>query len=236
MTRRTIRYWAVVPAAGIGRRMGGAVPKQYLTLHGRPVIDHTLRTLVEHPAIVRVVVALSASDSWWEESDYAGHPRVQRVEGGRERADSVLNGLLALQGEAEADDWVLVHDAARPCLQRTDLDRLMRTLKDHPVGGLLASPLTDTIKRADKADAVLETVPREQLWRAFTPQMFRWAGLRKALQQARAGNQLVTDEASAMELAGETPQLIEGRGDNIKITRPEDLVLAGFYLAQNRND
>lgn len=236
MTRPAVRYWAVVPAAGVGRRMGGAVPKQYLTLQGRPVIDHSLRTLVEHPEIVRVIVVLSASDSWWEKSAYADHPRVQRVEGGRERADSVLNGLLALQGEADANDWILVHDAARPCLQRTDLDKLMHSLRDHPVGGVLAIPLSDTIKRTDNAGAVLETVSRDCLWRAFTPQMFRWADLRRALERARTDNQLVTDEASAMELAGETPQLIEGRSDNIKITRPEDLVLAGFYLEQNRSN
>lgn len=234
MTRSTIRYWAVVPAAGVGRRMGGVVPKQYLDLQGRPVIDHTLRTLVEHPAITRVIVALSAADAWWAESAYANHPRVQRVEGGGERADSVLNGLLALQGEADANDWVLVHDAARPCLQQSDLDKLIRTLKDHPVGGLLAIPLSDTIKRADNRGGVRETVPRDHLWRAFTPQMFHWGGLRQALEQARTDNRLVTDEASAMELAGEIPQLVEGRSDNIKITRPEDLVLAGFYLDQQR--
>ncbi len=236
MTRSERRHWAVVPAAGVGRRMAGAVPKQYLMLQGRPVIEHTLRTLVEHPAIARVMVAVSASDTWWRATAYADHPRVRRVTGGEERADSVLNGLLALQGEAAADDWVLVHDAARPCLHRTDLDKLMQTLGDHPVGGLLAVPLSDTIKRTDPTGTVLETVPRERLWRAFTPQMFRYAALRSALERARETHRSVTDDASAMELAGSAPQLIEGRADNIKITRPEDLVLAGFYLEQGRSD
>lgn len=226
------RYWAIVPAAGVGRRMGGAVPKQYLTLQHRLVIDHTLQTLVEHPSISRIVVAISSTDSWWGESDYASHPRVQRVAGGRERAESVLNGLLALQHQADPDDWVLVHDAARPCLRRSDLDKLMESLQDHPVGGLLAVPVSDTIKRVDDQAAIVETVPRDRLWRAFTPQMFRCAALCLALQQAHDNNQLVTDEASAMELAGQRPRLVEGRGDNIKITRPEDLALADFYLDQ----
>ncbi|WP_275096660.1 2-C-methyl-D-erythritol 4-phosphate cytidylyltransferase [Sedimenticola hydrogenitrophicus] len=224
------RHWAVVPAAGVGRRMGGAVPKQYLNLHGRPVIDHTLRTLVAHPRIARVIVAVSATDAWWSGTAYAEHPRIQRVAGGRERADSVLNGLLALQGEADAMDWVLVHDAARPCLHRSDLDRLLQALAGHPVGGLLAIPFSDTIKRADPAGRVLETVPREQLWRAFTPQMFRYAALREALERAREDGLLVTDESSAMERSGAAPLLIAGRSDNIKITSPEDLVLAGFFL------
>lgn len=230
------RYWAVVPAAGVGRRMGGALPKQYLTLGDRPVIDHTLRTLVEHPAIERVIVPLSPSDNWWNGCAYANHPRVQRVAGGQERADSVLNGLQVLENEAHGDDWVLVHDAARPCLRRSDLDKLMQTLADHPLGGLLAVPVSDTIKRADATGTVLETVPRDRLWRAFTPQMFRFAGLRRALEQARAAGQLVTDEASAMELAGQSPRLVEGCADNIKITRPEDLVLAGFYLERQGGD
>lgn len=230
MSDQAIRYWAVVPAAGVGRRMGGTVPKQYLTLRDRPVIEHTLHTLVEHPRIARVIVAVSAADSWWAACCYDGDPRVQRVAGGRERADSVLNGLLALQDQAADEDWVLVHDAARPCLQRSDLDKLMQGLSQHPVGGLLAIPLADTIKRADGTGAVQETVPREQLWRAFTPQMFRYGALREALERARDRHQLVTDEACAMELAGAAPQLVEGRSDNIKITSPDDLVLAGFYL------
>lgn len=229
-------YWAVVPAAGVGRRMGGAVPKQYLTLQNRLVIDHALQTLVEHPGISRIVVAISSTDSWWGESDYANHPGVQRVAGGRERAESVLNGLLALQDEADPDDWVLVHDAARPCLRRSDLDKLMGSLRDHPVGGLLAVPVSDTIKRADDQATIVETVPRDPLWRAFTPQMFRYGALLGALQQAHNNNQLVTDEASAMELAGQRPVLVEGRGDNIKITRPEDLALADFYLDQRGRD
>lgn len=230
------RYWAVVPAAGVGRRMGGSVPKQYLNLQGRPVIEHSLGTLLAHPEIARVVVAISAGDDWWAATNYANDPRVQRVAGGEERADSVLNGLRALQGEADAMDWVLVHDAARPCLRRSDLDKLLRGLREHPVGGLLAIPLSDTIKRADATGTVLETVPRERLWRAFTPQMFRYAALRDALERARSEGRLVTDESSAMELSGAAPLLIAGRSDNIKITSPEDLVLAGFFLERQSDD
>ncbi|WP_428603229.1 2-C-methyl-D-erythritol 4-phosphate cytidylyltransferase [Sedimenticola sp.] len=232
MNREAPCFWAIVPAAGVGRRMGSTLPKQYLTLHGGLVIDHALATLVAHPTIIRVIVAISALDEWWAETTHARHLRVQRVTGGKERADSVLNGLLALEQEADPMDWVLVHDAARPCLHPNDLNNLIAQLASHPIGGLLAAPLSDTVKRADDTGRVLETLPREQLWRAFTPQMFRYGALRQALQQARADNRCVTDEASAIELAGNVPQLVEGRSDNIKITRPEDLALAEFYLSQ----
>ena len=231
-----VRYWSVVPAAGVGRRMGGDLPKQYLPLRGRPLIEHALLRLLEQPRIERVVVALAESDPWWDALDIASHPSIIRVGGGSERADSVLNGLLALAELAAPDDWVLVHDAARPCLHREDLKRLINGLQQHPVGGLLGVPLHDTVKRATADGEVLETLPREQLWRAFTPQMFRYARLRSALERARQKGLAVTDEASAMEQAGLRPLLVEGRADNIKITRPEDLVLAGFYLEQDRSN
>ncbi|TVO76269.1 2-C-methyl-D-erythritol 4-phosphate cytidylyltransferase [Sedimenticola selenatireducens] len=230
------RYWAVVPAAGIGTRMGSDVPKQYLLLNNRPVIEHALQALLKHPKIVKVIVAIADSDHWWANTSASRHSRVQRVLGGTERADSVLNGLLSLQGDADADDWVLVHDAARPCLHRTDLENLIETLRHHAVGGLLGYPLSDTIKRVNDQASVLETLPREQLWRAFTPQMFRYGALQAALECARSSALQVTDEASAIELAGLIPQLVEGRSDNIKITRPEDLELAHFYLNQHSRD
>ncbi|MCW8945646.1 MAG: 2-C-methyl-D-erythritol 4-phosphate cytidylyltransferase [Sedimenticola sp.] len=227
-----INIWAVVPAAGIGSRMGAEIPKQYLELNGRTVIETALQTLLDHPAIAKVVVAVADTDSWWESLDLAGHNKVTRVSGGAQRADSVLNGLRSLHDQAMDSDWVLVHDAARPCLHRGDLDRLINTLYEHPVGGLLACPLSDTIKRVDSQGTVVGTLPREQLWRAFTPQMFRYGILRSALEQAALQSLSVTDEASAVELSGAAPQIIEGRSDNIKITRPEDLELALFYLSQ----
>jgi 2-C-methyl-D-erythritol 4-phosphate cytidylyltransferase len=227
-----ITYWAVVPAAGVGRRMGGDIPKQYLPLNGRPVIEHTLHRLTEHPTIAKVVVALAPDDGWWGEAAFANHADVIRVDGGAERCHSVLNALQHLLGSAAASDWVLVHDAARPCLRCSDIDRLITQCSQHPVGGLLGMPVRDTMKRADKMGEVAETVCREGLWHAFTPQMFRLGPLRDALQIALAQGSLVTDEASAMELAGRPPLLVEGHPDNIKITHPQDLPLAAFYLSQ----
>jgi len=225
------RCWAVVPAAGVGRRMGGSVPKQYLALAGRPVIDHTLERLLAHPRIRALVVALGSEDGWWPTTTFAGDPRVLRAPGGAERCHSVLNALALLDGRADGSDWVLVHDAVRPCLRGSDIDRLLQRLADSPVGGLLGVPVRDTMKRTDAAGAVLATVPREQLWHAYTPQMFRFGLLRDALAVALQQGRRVTDEAAAVELAGHRPLLVEGHADNLKITRPEDLALAAFFLS-----
>jgi 2-C-methyl-D-erythritol 4-phosphate cytidylyltransferase len=226
----------VIPAAGAGRRFGGPVPKQYLDLGGQAVIEHGLATLLAHPAIDGVVVAVSAEDEWWGETAFAAHPEVQTVPGGAERSDSVANALEALSERADDDDWVLVHDAARPCLTRGDLDRLIDALQDEPNGALLAVPVHDTVKVADAAsgDRVLRTVPREQLWRAYTPQAFGLATLRRALTRARDQGLAITDDASAVEQLGLRPLLVEGRSDNLKITRAEDLPLARFLLEQQR--
>ena len=227
-------YWALVPAAGAGKRMDAQVPKQYLKLHGRSVLDHTLDRLLSHPRIEGVYLALSPDDAWWPDSGFHNDPRVTRVHGGSERCHSVLNALQALSRRAADDDWVLVHDAARPCLRLSDLERLIEQLSGHPVGGLLGRPVHDTMKRADPDGRVEATVPRDNLWHAYTPQMFRLGVLCQALERALTEGRLVTDEASAMELAGERPLLVEGAGDNLKITRPEDLALAAFYLGQQQ--
>jgi 2-C-methyl-D-erythritol 4-phosphate cytidylyltransferase len=211
--------------------MGGPVPKQYLRLGEQTVIEHTLGRLLRHPAVDALVVVLSPDDAWWPRTRFAGRPQVRRAAGGAERADSVRNGLAALEG-AEAGDWVLVHDAARPCLRGEDLDRLLRRVEDHPVGGLLGVPVRDTMKRTDGEGNVEGTLPREHLWHAFTPQMFRLGLLREALDRAAAQGRVVTDEAGAVEGLGLRPLMVEGHGDNIKITRPEDLALARFYLLQ----
>ncbi len=222
--------WALIPAAGAGRRMGSATPKQYLDLAGWPVLEHSLRLFLDHPRIRGLAVALDPADERWEGLPSASHPAILRVPGGGERCHSVLNALEALAGRAGEDDWVLVHDAARPCLRREDLDRLITVLARHPVGGLLGVPVRDTMKAVDACGEVLNTVPREGLWHAYTPQMFRRGPLRQALRQAIAAGRLVTDDASAMEIAGFRPLLVEGHADNIKITRPEDLALAHFHL------
>jgi len=211
--------------------MGSVVPKQYLSLAGRPVIEHTLARLLAHPRIQAVVVALGREDGWWPATAFAADPRVLRAPGGTERCHSVLNALTLLNGRADADDWVLVHDAVRPCLRGSDIDRLLHHLAGHPVGGLLGVPVRDTMKRTDAAGAVLATVSREYLWHAYTPQMFRFDLLRDALAEALRQGLLVTDEAAAMEWAGHRPLLVEGHADNLKITRPEDLALAAFFLS-----
>ncbi len=225
------KFWAVIPAAGVGSRMQADRPKQYLPLHGKTVLEHTLACFLDHPEIEGVVVALSENDPWWLELGLQ-HAKLYTALGGEERCHSVLNALNGLQSQADDNDWVLVHDAARPCLRREDLDHLLDALQGHPVGGLLGLPVADTVKRTGDDDAVIETVSREHLWRALTPQMFRLAELRMALNDALGKGALVTDDASAMELAGKMPKMIEGHGDNIKITRPQDLRLAELYLQE----
>lgn len=229
------RCWAVVPAAGIGQRMGGETPKQYMPLLGRPIIAHTLARFCDHARIAGVVVALAADDRWWSgvEATFA-HPPMTVI-GGRQRRDSVLRGLEALADRADPADWVLVHDAVRPCLREEDVDRLIDALVDDEVGGLLAIPVKDTMKRASSDNRVRETVSRESLWHAQTPQMFRLGRLRDAMLLSTDEDRDVTDEAQAMELTGARPRLVPGQEDNIKITRPEDLKLAEFIL-MNRED
>ena len=229
-------YWAVVPAAGSGARMSSQVPKQYLALAGKTVIEQTLVRLAAHPLIDGIVVALTPGDTRWEDLGITFDKPVLRVNGGGERCNSVLNALFELQKHAQPNDWILVHDGARPCVRLTDIDKLIAGLRDHPNGGLLAVPVRDTMKRADENSAVFETVDRKGLWHALTPQMFRLGELSKALSDAIDNGWLVTDEASAMELAGYKPYVVEGAADNIKITRAEDLALAEFYLRQQQGE
>jgi len=230
MMMKSPNYWAVVPAAGVGKRMGGTVPKQYLELNGKPVLQHTLERLAIVPAFTAIVVALSAEDHYWPDLPYAYHPKVRTAPGGKERADSVLSALRSLDGVAAPEDWILVHDAARPCLTRKDVEKLITALHDDPVGGILALPVADTLKSVCGGE-ILESVDRSRIWRALTPQMCRFAMLRHALEDAAERNIIVTDEAGALELQGHKPKVVEGRPDNLKITRPEDVPLAEFFLS-----
>lgn len=217
-------FWVVIPAAGIGSRMQADRPKQYLPLAGKTIIEHTLDCFLDHVGLEGLVVSVAAKDPYWPELGCANDPRVRRADGGAERADSVLAGLIRLSKlGARESDWVLVHDAARPNLSRADLDNLLVKLMDDPVGGLLAAPARDTLKRAGPDGRVEKTIDRSVIWQAFTPQMFRLGALRDALAGALAAGAAITDEASAMEWAGHSPRLIEGRADNLKVTRPEDL-------------
>jgi len=217
-------FWAVIPAAGVGARMAADRPKQYLTLGQRTLLEHSLGCFLDHPGLKGLVVSLAVDDPYWPTLACASDPRIQRVAGGTERADSVLNALLYLHERgADDEDWVLVHDAARPNLARADLDNLLMQLADDPVGGLLAVPARDTLKRVDAQGRVRETVERSDIWQAYTPQMFRLGALHRALADSLVADVAITDEASAMEWAGQAPRVIEGRADNLKVTRPEDL-------------
>lgn len=230
MNTKTPKYWVILPAAGIGSRMQADRPKQYLRINQRLLIDYTLEQMLAYPHFSGVVLVLSANDAHWPSSEFYQDPRIQVVEGGAERCYSVLNGLQAVHAQADAQDWVLVHDVARPCIQSQDLDKLI--LDNHPDGALLAMPVRDTMKRGDAQQNIVQTVERKQLWHALTPQKFRYQALINSLTQCLEKKQEVTDEASAMELCGFSPRLIEGRGDNIKVTRPDDLALAQFFLTQ----
>lgn len=240
----SLKYWPIVPAAGIGSRMQADCPKQYLSLGGQFLMDHTLNTLLSYPAFEQLVLVLSAEDTYWPKSQYYSDSRILHAEGGSERCYSVLNGLKAIKEQAQADDWVLVHDIARPCLHHSDLDKLLASLKlkTGKNGALLATPVRDSMKRGkvltsttannSVTSVVDHSVERNQLWHALTPQVFRYQELYKALEHCLADSKEVTDEASAMEYCGYQPLLVEGRADNIKVTRPEDLALAEFFLTK----
>ena len=220
-------YWGLVPAAGVGTRMGTELPKQYLRLCGLTILEHSLMRLLHMPCIEGVMVVLNPEDQAWSELPVFNDARVRIVQGGAERSESVLNGLRELKTRLHPDDWVLVHDAARPCVRPEDLENLVNVLTEHAVGGILGAPVRDTIKSvASTGKEIQATVDRSSLWRAFTPQMFRFQLLLDALEQALQQGLSVTDESSAVEAAGHTPLMVEGRSDNIKVTTPEDLLLA----------
>ena len=234
-------YTVVIPAAGIGSRMQTSIPKQYLSIAGKTVIEHSISALLSHPRINKVMVVLHPNDENFSKLDCANNPQVLICQGGEERVDSVLKGLHAcMKSSAVTEtDWVLVHDAARPCISLKEIDALL-AIREHSVGGILATPVSDTIKLAadssseESAPQVQRTVDRTGLWQAQTPQFFPINDLIHAIEQAQQNTIQITDEASAMESVGATVKLVEGRSSNIKITRPSDLSLAEFYL--NLND
>lgn len=235
-SNRNHSIWAVVPAAGVGKRMQSSIPKQYLPLNGRPVLEHTVNLLLDNENIDGLVIALQEDDGYWADIKIDSDKPLLRAPGGKERADSVLSALATLSEHDSFDEdsaWVMVHDAVRPCVRQQDIATLATEVAANPNGGLLALPVRDTMKRQASGTAarVSETVDRENLWHALTPQYFPAKALRKALEKALAENLPITDESSAMEIAGFSPLLVNGHEDNIKITRPQDLRLASLYLS-----
>ena len=224
-----MRYWLVMPAAGASRRFGQPLPKQYARLQGRTVIEWALSPFLADSRCAGIVVALAASDSHWPRISQR-LPTVTVASGGAERCESVRSALTVLSRRAAPEDWVLVHDAARPCLTAEDRDRLLQRAGTHPIGGLLAAPASDTLKRASDDGTVDETVDRTRLWRALTPQMFRYGRLCEALDKALATGRLPTDEAQALEWLGDHPLLVPGSAMNIKITIADDVLLADAVL------
>jgi len=231
----SLPVWAVVPASGIGSRMRADRPKQYLPLGGRSILEHSLDRLLSHPRIEGLVIALAADDPWWPALGYHSDKPLLLCQGGAERLDSVCAALDRLDRHLQGDALVLVHDAVRPFVSHADLDRLIDQAQSGDQGALLAMPVADTLKRAEagqhpELQQVEVTVPRERLWQALTPQAFRLSLLKSALERAIAHGQKVTDDASAMELAGYSPRLVAGDRRNIKLTHPEDLLLGEWIL------
>lgn len=224
---------AIVPAAGVGSRMRADRPKQYLTIDEKTVLEHTVEKLLAHPVVKSVIVAVSEEDPYYTDLPINQRQNVIRVSGGKERADSVLSGLNYVV-QHQLSDWVMVHDAARPCVNLQDIDRLISEACQHHCGAILASPVRDTMKRANARQEVDHTVEREAMWHALTPQMFKTERLSQALCRALEQGVAITDEASALEWVGEHPALVQGSATNIKITQPEDLALAEFYLTRNK--
>lgn len=229
----------IVPAAGVGKRMGADCPKQYLKINDITILEHTVNRLLAHPKIHQVILALGEDDTYFAQLDIAKNPKVIRVPGGKERADSVLSGLEYLNENQSDSNWVMVHDAARPCISHHDISKLIEHCLaldinlDTAQGAILAAPVRDTMKRTNAKQSITNTVPRDGLWHALTPQMFPSSLLLNALSQGLTAGKNITDEASAMELAGFEVDIVAGRSDNLKVTSPEDLALAQFYLTTN---
>jgi len=226
--------WVIIPAAGIGSRMQAELPKQYLRILDRTILEHSIECFLKHPGFNHVYVGISQQDEFFSSMSLANDKRINVYEGGRERVDSVLNGLKCLSGRAKDDDWVWVHDAARPCLSYEDIESLFSAITQANDGVILAAPVSDTIKRSNEAGCVGETVNRDDLWRALTPQVFKYSVLKSALEYCQSKGFLVTDESSAVELNGGKTVLVQGSALNIKVTRPEDLFMASEIIKQGK--
>ena len=233
-----LKFIAIVPAAGVGKRMQANCPKQYLCINNETILSHTVMKLLSHPLISQVIIALGTDDQYFSESPLATHLDIIRVDGGTERVHSVLNGLKAV--DRKKYPWVLVHDAARPCVSHEDIDKLINQCLSNDYGGILATPVRDTMKRGiftkEATNTIDSTVEREQLWHALTPQLYKTHELTLAIEQALENGLKITDEASAIEHANLPSLLVSASSENIKITHPDDLALAEFYLNKQANN
>ncbi|MFT6969085.1 MAG: 2-C-methyl-D-erythritol 4-phosphate cytidylyltransferase [Cellvibrionaceae bacterium] len=222
--------WAIVPAAGLGRRMGSDLPKQYLTINKKTILEHTLTRLLSVESITAIVVVLDENDQVFATLPCAKNTRLMTAFGGKERCDSVLSALIALQQKVASNDCVLVHDAARCCILPSRVSELIACLKDDNVGGLLGVPVSDTLKQVDGHRKSTQTLDRSIVWAAQTPQLFPYDLLKLSLEKAIAANEVITDEASAIEFSGLQPQMVMGHYDNIKVTHPNDILIAGAIM------
>jgi len=226
------KYWVVIPAAGIGKRMGSDIPKQYVSVRGKTVIEHTIDNFISRKEIQNICISISESDNYWSTLPISKNKKIITTVGGNERYESVYNGLRALQDKANDDDWVLVHDAVRPCLKKSIIDRLITDISSHDVGGILALPCFETMKRVNNSNEVEETINRETIWRAQTPQVFKYQKLLLAIEKVINENIFITDEAMAMELSNHKPIVILGDENNIKITHKTDLKYLELFLEE----
>ena len=226
------KYWLVIPAAGIGKRMESDIPKQYVSVHGKTVIEHTIDNFIGRKEIENICISISESDTHWSTLPISKNKKMITTIGGNQRYESVYNGLCALQDKANDDDWVIVHDAVRPCLKKSIIDRLITDISSHDVGGILALPCFETMKRVNNNQQVEETINREIIWRAQTPQIFKYKKLLLAIEKAINENILITDEAMAMELSNYKPIVIMGDEKNIKITHKDDLKHLELFLGE----
>ncbi|MDP1574746.1 MAG: 2-C-methyl-D-erythritol 4-phosphate cytidylyltransferase [Coxiellaceae bacterium] len=229
-----MKHFVIIPAAGTGTRMNTDIPKQYLKIHNETILQRVVNVFSSIKQIEKVIIALHADDHWWPTLQLSHPEKVLTVIGGKERVHSVFLGLEFLKNHADTDDFVLVHDAARPGISTKNIIALLAEIKDHPAGGLLGLPVVDTLKKVNQEDEVIETLSREQLWHAQTPQCFRYGLLKPAIERSLQENKIITDEASAMEQNGHHPKMVLGDVRNFKITFPEDLVLAELLLTDRR--
>ena len=227
--------WAVIPASGIGRRMLSKTPKQYLMFEGRTILEHCLDRLLSHPRIEAAVVVLNDADEYWEKLSYRSSKPLYTTAGGRERHHSVYQGILAVQQQGVTDALLLVHDAVRPLVTHSDLDKVIAAARAHEAGAILATPVSDTLKLQSEVMEIISTVSRDRLWRALTPQVFHQQILLRALKKVIDENSEITDDAAALEGLGYKPALVPGVEENIKITTPADLRLAQLIWLNQRN-